>query len=412
MRWLHVLFLLAASSTVILAGCGGNSNAAGQSKKDADAGLSFVLTADDLPGFTLMNGEARCVDYPPPWGVVDFRPDFLSDCSVFFFRNDMLSGEGRAQIDAQALAEGKDVNEGATPGATPWPDTPTYGPFVATHHGAFVVHADVWVWTSPEAADRNMEIQGTTESLGDEGGTTSFSYGPAPAYARSFSTSWRRGRVVGIVTVIGGSPLDTGMNLALAAAMDARMKADTSVYATLPTRIATPEPTVACYVSRASNGFLVRLPAGASLTADVKAPLLAEPKQALLELGLGDLYVSDTDDMSLLPEGAQVLAPLYMQARDNDLCTDDFRLEDKMVAMAMRYAASAYLVEQNVLTEERLDDSSTQWYVSDDTLPDGMIAAYTLVQTPDHRNVYMTVFKGKEGPILGEALVNLYSADE
>ena len=61
----------------------------------------------------------------------------------------------------------------------------------------------------------------------------------------------------------------------------------------------------------------------------------------------------------------------------------------------------------------------TGWGVSDDSLPEGLIAVYAIVQkgTPlpqmkhEEPEVFMTVFQGKSGPIVGTAKVNLYAGD-
>jgi hypothetical protein len=162
------------------------------------------------------------------------------------------------------------------------------------------------------------------------------------------------------------------------------------------------------------GGFLVRLPIGASLTPAVLAPFLGESNQALSDAGLGGLYVAATDEATLLPDGAEVLSPLYFQARDSELCTDNFRLEGMPAAERLRDAAMKYLVDNGVVSTGKFADGSTQWYLSDDVLPDGLVAVYALLQTPspnDGRDVVMTVFEGKDGSVLGAARVNLYAAD-
>ena len=84
------------------------------------------------------------------------------------------------------------------------------------------------------------------------------------------------------------------------------------------------------------------------------------------------------------------------------------------MATALRNAATKYLIDNGIVSVGKFADASTLWHVSDDSLPDGLIALYTLLETPSPNSGFdmvMTVFQGKEGPILGSARVNFYAAE-
>ncbi len=426
MRKLLLLALLGMALTPAFSGCGGGSKAAGgPTASDALAGQA-VLTQDDMPGFTGSGGVGPC-NYG--FGHIGPGPsDWLSCAMSSYLTDEAYSGEGRAQIDAQARADGYDPDTLGEPGTTPQPDTPIHGPFVSTHHGIFELYAPVTVLTSPGAAHdfflqqaddaRTWEL-GAPEipsNIGEESVTVKRPFGPDPTiFQTSFETVFRRGRVVVVLNTMGSPDLSVEENWRLANLMDGRIQSGSGVYDTLPTLTPpTDSPTVCPEGDRFTGGYLVRLPPDAALTPHVAAPFLAEANPALAALGLDQLYVSDSNDPADLPAGAEVVAPLYLQASDPSLCTEDFRLDDPPGATAIRDAAIEYLTSTGTVSEAKLADGSTQWYVSDDSLPDGLVAVYTLIQTPspfDGVDVVMTVFQGKDGPIAGAASVNFYAAE-
>jgi hypothetical protein len=426
MRRLHLLFLLAAVLTLLLTACG-SLNAANRSNPSDELAVRAILTDDEMPGFT--GGSRSGIDTGCGSWSVSLPLNLLSCAFGSYMTNEAYSGEGRAQIDAQARADGNDPETMGAPGSTPEPDRPIHGIFVSTHHGIFELYNRAIIFDSPEDAHENLweSIDGARSSLsgfeevpsgiGDESVTFKGLTGPDPqTYEMQFLTQFRRGRVVVSISTMGSPDLKVEENWRLAGILDSRIEADPSVDKTFPMRLApTPGPTVSCADERqGQGGFVVRLPVGASLTPAVLAPFLAESNQALSDAGLGNLYVADTDDTALLPDGAEVLSPLYFQARDPDLCTDDFRLDTPPAATALRDAARKYLIDNGIVSIGKFVDGSTQWYLADDVLPDGLVAVYALLQTPspyDGRDVVMTVFEGKDGPILGAARVNLYAAD-
>ena len=104
MRRLHLLFLLAAVLTLLLTACG-DLKAANRSNPSDELALRAVLTDDDMPGFT---GASTVVARPDAASAasVAFRPALL--LYEHYMTNEAYSGEGRAQIDEQARAEGLD----------------------------------------------------------------------------------------------------------------------------------------------------------------------------------------------------------------------------------------------------------------------------------------------------------------
>ncbi|MGD0115113.1 MAG: hypothetical protein ABSC13_03805 [Dehalococcoidia bacterium] len=426
MRKLLFLVLLAVALMPVLTGCGGGSKAAGGSTaSEALAGL-VVLTQDDMPGFTGSGGVSPC-----GYGLGQIGPgpgDILACAMSSFLTNEAYTGEGRAQIDAQARAEGYDPYvDDVEPGTTPQPWRPVQGPFVSTHHGIFELYAPVTVLSSPEAAHdyllqsedsaRGSEsgYEEVPSSIGDESLTLKAVQGPDPqTYETSVRIIFRRGRVVVDLNTLGSPDLSVEENWRLASLMDGRIQSGSGVYDTLPTLTPpTESPTVCPEGDRFTGGYLVRLPPDAAFTPHVAAPFLAEANPALAALGLDQLYVSDSNDPADLPAGAEVVAPLYLEATDPSLCTDNFDLADPPGATAIRDAAIGYLTSTGTVSEAKLADGSTQWYVSDDSLPNGLVAVYTLIQTPspfDGVDVVMTVFQGKDGPIAGAASVNFYAA--
>ena len=139
---LPVVFALVCA--LAFAACGGHGSIAAVDSLAAKA----VLTDGDMPGFTFM--VADCQRDMPSWSFAQSLPTQLAWCESAFVTNEAFSGEGRAQVEAQARADGYDPTEELPPGVTPWPDI--QGPFVATHHGVLEVFDSIWIESSPEAA--------------------------------------------------------------------------------------------------------------------------------------------------------------------------------------------------------------------------------------------------------------------
>jgi len=132
--------------------------------------------------------------------------------------------------------------------------------------------------------------------------------------------------------------------------------------------------------------------------------------------GFDRLYVANTDNRDKLGAIDDV-SPLYVEAADRELHSCDSRLSDPPAATALRDRARDYLLTKKITTDEWLSDPSTQWYVSDE-MPGDTIAVYTLLQTPSTaefpegtKDILMTVFGSKDGPVIGATKVNLYAAD-
>jgi hypothetical protein len=84
----------------------------------------------------------------------------------------------------------------------------------------------------------------------------------------------------------------------------------------------------------------------------------------------------------------------------------------------MRDAAMNYLTTTGMVSASDIAKLSTVWMISDTDLPGGTIVVYAQLQNspsasgqPGNRDVVMTVFQGKDGPIVGAARVNLCPAD-
>ncbi len=388
-----------------------------------------VLTEDDMPGFTGGGGLEPCDAFTT--GIYTGGPSYKLACSFSsFLTNEAYSGKGREQIDAQTRADGYDPETLHAPGQTPQPFTPIHGPFVTSHHGIFELYAPVTVLANPDKAHKYFLQQeeqtrgwelGVTEipsSIGEESLTVKRPMGPDPTiFQTSFETVFRRGRVVVVLNTMGSPDLSVEENWRIANLIDGRIESGSGLNDALPTL--TPEA-IWCPLDErdTSGGFLVMLPSATTpLTPAIAAPLLASPDPALDALGLDRLFVSTSDDESVLPPGAEVRGPFYMTAADPDLhsCMGD--LSDKPIAAGMRDEALNYLLEREFISNAQLSDAAlnVDWEVSDDSLPNGLIAFYAIVKmgTPvpqlsqGEPDEYMVVFQGKSGPILGAAQVNL-----
>jgi len=172
-------------------------------------------------------------------------------------------------------------------------------------------------------------------------------------------------------------------------------------------------------VTRFQSGYLVRLPAAtAAPGGKVAGPLLASSSPALSALGFDRLYVAGSSDPADLPPDFEAVTPLYLMAADSALHTCDYKLADRPAAVAMRDAAMNYLTTTGLVSASDVRAPSTVWMISDTDLPGGTIAVYAQLQNspsaseqPGNRDVVMTVFQGKAGPIVGAARVNLCPAD-
>ena len=223
-------------TSVVVLGCAAALLATSCRGHRGDIGAKVVLNASDVPGFTQFL-PTHCDESGAVFGPGGRKLDRVlteETCTSGFLVDAAVSGEGRAQIDAQTRAGGNEPGDPSRPSA----DMPIHGVFVASHHGAFEIYDTVYRFSTEELARQTFQTLAypaqpddtpredvPSQTFGDERRTQKSVLGPtAEEWETNYQTVWRRGTVVGWVRTAGAADIDPHDVSRLAAIIDDRLK--------------------------------------------------------------------------------------------------------------------------------------------------------------------------------------------